>query len=93
MNYDFKAARKQVEDLTLMYRGLKYRGLLNEQNINFLLGGITELEQEIAAAKEKMAARHGHHFSEQDKNIVKHIIPFSLYDNKEESLYEYTHGL
>lgn len=93
MKYDFKAARKQIEELTLMYRWLNYRGLLNEHNVNFLLEGINELEQEIAAAKEKMAARHGHHFSEQDKNFDNHIIPFSQYDNKEESLHEHAHGL
>lgn len=59
MNYDFKAARNQIQELTLTYRSLNYRGMLDEQNSIFLLESINELEEEIAEAKEEMVTIGG----------------------------------
>lgn len=74
MNYDYKAARRQIEDMTLMYRRLKYKGMLDERSRKFLLESINELEEEISEAKRKMATLDGHHFSE-----VKQKFNYSHY--------------
>lgn len=90
MIYDFKAARNQIEELTLTYRSLKYKGQLDERNSRFLLSNINELETEIAEAKEKMAALDGHHLSMQKNNLIAYIIPSSHYTNKGEPQNEYS---
>lgn len=89
MGYDFKAARSHIQELTMMYRGLRYRGMLDKNSSTFLLGSIQEIEEEISAAKEKMAALAGYHFSKQNVNLLTHIIPSSDFTNKGESLNEH----
>lgn len=81
--YDFKAARKRVEELTHLYRRCARIQPKDGTWDWWLAKAVAELEAELAEAKTKMTALAGRHSVVKIQNVYVPSIPQWVGDGKE----------